>query len=252
MISAGPSSTSSGHKRSNPTTLPPSQTSGSPATTAPARKKRKVDVDKLQCKHCDHKCARSNEMGNHLRKDHEDLGYKKLKCEICSSEFTSSQGLRVHMTSKHSVGNAKIYHCDKCDYNNNKEESVLVHKANHHGDAINKPQCEVCKKYFMHTDHLKKHHKDDRCMGAMDTVEEEGATSTSTRKIKKKTVPCPDCRKKFTTKVGMEGHHQRMHTQGEVDEEEEEEEEDEEGESSAQESSDTSSTSSNQSEQEED
>ena len=183
--SAGPSSTPSADKRGNPSRPPPSATSG-PASTAPPKKKRKVDLSKLQCKHCNHVCARSNEMGNHLRKDHGDLGYEKLKCQQCTSDFTSSQGLKVHMTSKHNVGNAKVYNCDKCDYVNNKEESLLVHKANKHGAAINKPQCEVCQKFFMHSDHLKKHIKDDRCMGPMDT-EEEGAPST--RKIKEENSP---------------------------------------------------------------
>lgn len=173
----------------------------SSGSTGPPTKKQKIS-DKLICHICQQKVARSNEMGNHLRKCH---NYDKLKCNMCNSEFISTAGLKVHLTNMHDLGTSKLHRCDfeDCSYRTNKESSLLVHKVKH-GQELIKPQCTGCNKYFMTEDNIKKHHRDGRCQ----------QNTTSPKKRKTKTIQCinKECRKKFTTKLGMQNHNNTYHT----------------------------------------
>ena len=168
--------------------------------SAPPAKKKKLDS--LKCQYCETIVQRTNEMQNHLRKDH---GLAKLKCSHCTKEFISSAGLKVHLKGTHGIGTSKFYYCDYegCDYKSNKRDAVPAHKMTEHGIECDKFECEDCLKKFSTRDNLKKHNRDGRCPGA-----------PVKKKQLHKTIPCLEesCKKKFTTKVGAQGHYNTYHT----------------------------------------
>jgi Zinc finger, C2H2 type. len=152
---------------------------------------------KFTCKYCEHVCADSAALWNHMLKQHSsDQAYRCDKCGRSFSHMAAcSNHKKTHDVKIHCRVCGKQYSSDKAlrDHENNKHR---IQKATHH--------CRLCTESFMTRSELLIHGRTHHTKGKISTpILEESEVKTGS-------LPCSLCSEHFPSPVALVAHMQ-MH-----------------------------------------
>ena len=182
---------------------PSSSTSATPGESCdPAgaeEEEEESSVKGYKCQHCGVIKARKPDLRGHIWSVHK-LG-TPIVCNLgnCNNKsFSAESSLKQHIRTQHH-GQYK-HSCKRCTFHTDNLENLVSHMYQKHkvvakDKATGKKcisRCVLCGKQFVGKHLLRKHLKDENC-------------------IKKKTLKCTHCPRKFKSKEGLKYHDEHFH-----------------------------------------
>ncbi|XP_022835216.1 zinc finger protein 93-like isoform X2 [Spodoptera litura] len=143
------------------------------------------EPDRIHCSQCDVVVKTPEELENHLQKEH------SLHCNECGVKFKATNTLRRHIARIHSV--LRDFICDICSKTFKTKTRLESHIVKHNGNIAKKlAYCNICnvqyKNIYVYRNHLK-------------------SSANHTEKV----YSCPECSKKFASKVYWTNHYNFYH-----------------------------------------
>ena len=158
-----------------------------------------------KCTYCPASFTQVSHLKRHI-KSHS--GERSVKCELCEKLFYDASTLKVHMRSH---TGERPYSCQLCGQSFTQIQNLKVHERKHAG--VKKFKCSLCQQEFTTKMSLDRHGKRHEREGILDP-EMKSKRYMTVKKMKDKTVPCPDCDRYFTTKKSMLAHRRQACSHG--------------------------------------
>uniref|UniRef100_A0A1B6BWN3 Protein krueppel n=1 Tax=Clastoptera arizonana TaxID=38151 RepID=A0A1B6BWN3_9HEMI len=137
-------------------------------------KKKHLDVEKYNCKHC----GKGFRLKQECNKHEDSHG---LECTLCYKKFNSGSGLKAHIKNVHN-DLQKTFVCETCGQSFNCKGNLTQHRYTH-GEEV---ECDLCNKKYPHRNALSVHKRFVH--------------------VKKKPLECNLCGKKFRHKQTLKTH----------------------------------------------
>ncbi|KAG6459890.1 hypothetical protein O3G_MSEX011655 [Manduca sexta] len=144
-------------------------------------------ANSIHCAQCRHVCRTPEDLAEHVRSEH------SVHCSDCGEKFKGPHSLRTHQRRIHTV--KREFTCDLCKKTFMKKSRLETHMVSHNTSIAKKlAYCSICnvqyKNIYVYRNHLK------------------NSTNHSERAY-----PCPECNKKFASKVYRTQHYNFYHLQ---------------------------------------